>query len=359
MPDVVAGRYELLDPVAAGTSGSVWTVRDLRTGRLAAAKVMRRRDAADLLRFTREAQARFDHPHIVAPRAWAGEDEHVLLAMDLVCGGTVADVLSRRGRLDRDSAARLLDQLLGALAAVHAAGWIHRDVKPANLLLEATGTGPVRMRLGDFGIALRTDHPRLTATGMLNGTPGYQPPEIVAGGAPSAAQDLYAAGVVALGCLARPEPRGDDPWEPGAIDHLLGRAGVAARDPLAGLVRRLLAVDPAQRPASAAAARAVLRPAVTPGPLRAADGSIVELVDRVRREPADRPRPPRRAPAGHAAGVVLVAALVAGLLGVGAWARHPAPGDACADPGAVAVSAQDDYLVCRGDRAERTWQGAG
>jgi serine/threonine protein kinase len=366
--DVVAGRYALLDPIARGASGSVWVVRDLRSGRLCAAKLMRRRDASDLMRFAREAEARFDHPHVVAPSAWTAEDDHVLLAMDLVPGGTVSGVLSRHGPLDRDSTALLLDQLLAALAAVHAAGWIHRDVKPANLLLEATGTGPARLRLGDFGIALRADHPRLTAVGMLNGTPGYQPPEIVGGGEPSPAQDLYAAGVVALACLARPAPRGDTPWAPAELDRLLRGAGLAAGDPLGLAVRRLLAVDPAERPESAQQARRLLgrrRDGAGAGPLRTADGTVVDLVDLVdHRDPTDRDRASvvvagARAPAARAARLagIVGAGLLVGLVLLRPWALPPGPGEACSDRGAVAVGAAEELLVCLDRDGDLRWSG--
>jgi len=100
----------------------------------------------------------------------------------------------------------LVDQLLDALSAVHAAGLVHRDVKPANLLLEPTGTGRPFLRLADFGIAVALDDPRLTVTGVVVGTPGYVAPEVAAGAAPDLRQDLWSVAVLARHLLTGVRP---------------------------------------------------------------------------------------------------------------------------------------------------------
>ena len=93
MRDTIAGRFELLTPIGEGGSGAVWRAHDLRLGTECAAKVLRQRDSADLLRFVREQSVNLDHPHVVAPYGWAAEDEHVAIAMELVSGGTLEAAL--------------------------------------------------------------------------------------------------------------------------------------------------------------------------------------------------------------------------------------------------------------------------
>lgn len=206
MADVFAGRYELVDPIGSGGNSTVWRAWDRRLQQFCAAKVLRQRRAGALLRFVREQGLRLDHPHILSPYSWVAEDDQALLAMDLVGGGSVDSLVADFGALPERYAAELLAQLLGALDQVHAAGILHRDVKPANLLLEITGTEPPVLRLSDFGIALWLGEPRLTQDGAVVGTPGYVAPEALAGDPPSIAQDLYAAGVTGWQLLTGEEP---------------------------------------------------------------------------------------------------------------------------------------------------------
>lgn len=188
MGEVFAGRYELVDLIGTGGMGAVWLTWDRRTEGYVAAKVLQQSDSASLLRFLRE-QAGIDDPHIVMPLGWAGEDDRVLFTMPLVRGGSVATLLGDHGALPEHWVVELLSQLLTALAAVHRARVVHRDVKPANLLLEPTGTARPLLRLTDFGIALPMHGPRLTRTDVIVGTTGYLPPEVLAGAEPAPAQD--------------------------------------------------------------------------------------------------------------------------------------------------------------------------
>lgn len=236
MSDTIAGRYTLIDPIARGGSGTVWRAWDQRRAHLCAAKVLRQRDSSDLLRFVREQSIKIDHPHVLAPYGWAAEDEHVVIAMELCDGGTLEDVLQDHGALSDEVTEEILRQLISALRFVHAEGWIHRDVKPANLMLQATGTARPRTRLADFGIAAQAQEARLTRVGTVVGTRGYLAPELLDGADPDPAQDLYAAGAVALRMVRPDAPRGTSPTPEDALeafgaDSLLGAEVAALLDP--------------------------------------------------------------------------------------------------------------------------------
>ena len=301
---MVAGRYVLLDQVGAGGMGSVWRAWDERTRRHVALKVLGQHSSALLARFVREQAVRVRHPHVVAPHGWAAEDDLVVLAMELVPGGSVGDLLREHGPLDAGTVGLLCEQLLMGLAAVHAAGLVHRDVKPANLLLEATGTGPPHLRLGDFGVAAPIADRRFTTVPGAIGTDGYMAPEQARGAPPEPTQDLYAVGRVVLEMVT-----GLPPSRQRAPDH-----EALPSHPLRPLVERLLVADPEQRLATADAALRLLRRL----PVPAAAGPPVP--DRLGPPPRGRrtPRAGARA-AVDWAGWVAVAALlgvVAGCLWV-------------------------------------------
>ena len=249
MGEVFAGRYELIDMIGEGGMGSVWQVHDRKHDRILAAKVLRQSDAGALLRFMREQGMRIHHPNVVTPLGWAGEDDRVLFTMSLVDGGAVSDLLRDRPVLPPRHVAELLRQLLRALEAVHAAGVIHRDVKPANLLLAATGAARPHLMLTDFGIAVPIDSPRMTTTSVVLGTRGYLAPEQLAGADPAPGFDLYAAGIVALQLLTGHRPdqvrrsRDELPTRPPGTPDQLWRVVTDLADP-----------DPRGRPPSAGAA---------------------------------------------------------------------------------------------------------
>ena len=240
----LAGRYVLADRIGVGGMGAVWRARDLRTGNWVAAKVLGRHDAELLLRFVHEQAVRIAHPHVLAPTGWAAEDDVVVLTMDLVRGGSVADVLADHGVLPEPLVRVLLDQMLRGLGAVHAAGIVHRDVKPANLLLEATGRGRPQLRVADFGIAASAEEHRWTGAAGPLGTEGYLAPEHFRGAPPDPRQDVYAAGVVAVELLTgrRPPPRHGAP-----------------NGPLRPLLEAMTEPDPARRTPSVGAALHHLR----------------------------------------------------------------------------------------------------
>lgn len=193
----IAGRYVLLEEIGRGATGTVHRARDLKMRRYVAAKVVRGPGAAEL---AREQAHRIEHPHVLVPLGWAAEDDVALIAMELVLGGSVRELLARRGPLPADTVADLLGQLLDALCAVHARGLVHGDVKPSNLLLRG-GVRP-HLLLADFGVAARSGDPSTGAAG----TPAFLPPERLAGAPPHPSQDVYAAGLVARRALAGPAP---------------------------------------------------------------------------------------------------------------------------------------------------------
>lgn len=264
---VIAGRYTMLDQIGAGGMGSVWRARDVRSGEIVAVKVLGQHSAALLVRFVREQAVRVRHPHVVAPISWAADDDLVVLAMDLVGGGSVQDLLDEQTTLPVGYAAALLEQLLQALAAVHAAGLVHRDVKPANLLLVPTQGARPHLRLGDFGVAAPIADARFTTVPGAIGTEGYMAPEQARGALPDPCQDLYSVGRVGLQLVTGLTPE---------------RQGAIGSGPLRPLLERLLVVDPAQRLASAEAALRLLRRL----DIAFEDGPVVP--DRLGGEPAPR-----------------------------------------------------------------------
>ena len=207
MGEVFAGRYELIDQIGLGGMGSIWRVRDRKTGATVAAKVLRQSQSGAVLRFIQEQAVRIQHPHIIVPIGWAGEDDRVLFTMPIVDGGSVSTLIGDFGALPALFAAEVLRQMGQAVAAVHAARIIHRDIKPSNILLEATGTARPHAFLTDFGISVDLDGPRFTTGTVIPGTPGYIAPELYEHEQPSPGTDVFALGVVAAAmlCGGRPE----------------------------------------------------------------------------------------------------------------------------------------------------------
>lgn len=197
----VVGGYSIERVLGRGGMGVVYRARHVATGRDVALKVLAdelRRDPEFVARFEREGrlQASLDHPHVVTVYE-AGSSEHGLyLAMRLVEGATLAELMRRRD-LDARRALAMLGQVAAALDAAHDAGLIHRDVKPQNVLVAEGGDA----YLGDFGLTRLGGATAITATGRLLGTVAYIAPEVIRGAPATAAADRYAFAAMAFECL--------------------------------------------------------------------------------------------------------------------------------------------------------------
>ncbi len=248
------GPYEITGKLGEGTMGVVFAALDPRLKRKVALKTVRPQEpgssaaAAALRRLQHEAQAaaRLSHPGIVAIYEYGEEDGQAFIAMEHVAGTPLLWATSRTERLNEDDVLCLMVQLLAALQCAHDQGVWHRDIKPANLMLTREG----RLKIADFGIA-RIDAASATREAGAAGTPGYMAPECYAGTGVDQRSDLYACGVVLYELLAGVRPfRGG----PDAVKTQTLQApppALPASSPFEAVLRRALAKDASQRPASA------------------------------------------------------------------------------------------------------------
>ncbi|MGN6359253.1 MAG: protein kinase domain-containing protein [Thermomicrobiales bacterium] len=263
---VIAGRYELRELVGEGGAAYVYRAHDRVLDRPVALKLLRAEYGGDrdfVARFQREARAiaAVSHPNIVAVYDYGAHNGANYIVMQYVDGVDLKALLAREGHLSPRRTIAIADQVLAALAAAHAHGIIHRDVKPQNILVSrADGT----VKLTDFGIARSLDGEQTTTAGVAFGTAAYMAPEQATGDAISPATDLYAVGVVLYECLTGQLPfAGDTPMQvvaqrlhaPAPPVRALAPATPA---PLAAVFDRALARDPAARYPYAAAMRGVL-----------------------------------------------------------------------------------------------------
>lgn len=349
---LVADRYRLEHPIAAGATGEVWRAADLVLDRPVAVKVLRPEYAGQpqaLARFRAEARqaGSLSHPAVahVYDFGESGPAGTPFLVMELVDGPSLADVLAA-GPLDPAAAMDVLAQTAAGLQAAHSAGLVHRDIKPANLLIGPGG----QVKITDFGIAHAAGSVPLTLTGQVIGTPAYLAPERAAGAGASPASDLYSLGVVGYECLAGTPPFRGIPLEVAAAHQHQPLPPLPAGVPAgaAELVSRLTAKDPAHRPASAGACAQIaarLRDSLAGGAVSSlaaaaaaaaggagggrtgSSGTLVydrppELAAPTRVAPARRPR--RRRVVLALAGVAAVAAL-GGVLAAQSLSETPAP----------------------------------
>jgi len=251
---LLAGRYVLDEPIGAGGYCEVWRATDTVLTRQVAVKLLHPGYASQgeaLARFKAEARHAGGLSHENVARVYDfGEptDGQSYLVMELVDGPSLADVLAR-GPLGVRPTMDMVAQVAAGLQAAHAAGLIHRDVKPANILFTSEGS----VRITDFGIAYAVGSAPVTSTGMVMGTPGYIAPERVSGAQGGSASDLYGLGIVAYECLT-----GSQPFRGGALDVAIAHRDrplpplpVSVPAEVAAFVMTLTAKDPAWRPASA------------------------------------------------------------------------------------------------------------
>ena len=254
----LADRYLLGEEIGAGGSSRIHTALDERLGRRVAVKLLdalaaSSADPAGRDRFLREGRtaASFVHPNAVTVFD-AGEDGNDLyIVMELVDGSSLAEHLAQTGPLPVHEAIRIATAALGALDAAHAAGVIHRDVKPANIML---GTGG-DVKLTDFGIAKRFDEldAAITASHLVMGTPRYLAPEQARGDDATPATDVHGTGLVLFEMLTGRLPFDGDPAvetasavRSGPVPSVVGERSEVP-EPLAAVVTRALARDPADR----------------------------------------------------------------------------------------------------------------
>mgnify|MGYP003508311438 CR=1 FL=1 len=208
----LSGRYRLQRLIATGGMGQVWEAVDSRLGRRVAVKVLKQEYSSDpefIERFRAEARtvAMLNHPGIAAVHDYGetemdGEGRTAYLVMELVNGEPLNSVIKRTGRLSLRHALDMLEQTGRALQVAHAAGLVHRDVKPGNILITPTG----QVKLTDFGIAKAVDAAPVTQTGMVMGTAQYIAPEQALGEDATAASDVYSLGVVGYEAVSGKRP---------------------------------------------------------------------------------------------------------------------------------------------------------
>lgn len=262
----LGGRYRLDVRVGAGGMGEVWRGTDEVLGRTVAVKVMLPGVAGDpgfSQRFLAEAtaMARVNHPAVASIHDYGTDAAITYLVMEFVDGESLAGLLGRVGRLGAADTMRVVAQAAEGLQAVHSAGLVHRDVKPANLLIRRDG----QVVVTDFGISRHADASRMTASGAILGTPSYLSPEQVLGQAVGPLTDVYALGVTAYECLAGERPfQAENPYAVAIlrVQQAPRSIDVPLSAPVLTVVEKALAVDPAQRwPSAAALAEAAQRAA--------------------------------------------------------------------------------------------------
>jgi serine/threonine protein kinase len=261
---LIAGRYKLDEPIGRGAMGVVWRARDELLDRDVAVKEVLISEALNddersnaYQRTLREARtaARLSHRGVVAIYDVAEEDGRPWIIMELVPAKSLDQIVTESGPLSPRRAGMVAQQLLAALASAHAAGVLHRDVKPSNVLLGSDG----RAVLTDFGIATFQGDPRITQTGMVMGSPGYTAPERIRGGPATPASDLWS-----LGATLYTAVEGHGPFEKrgGAITTMSAITQedpppCPAAGPLGGIILALLRRDPVGRPDAQTAARLI------------------------------------------------------------------------------------------------------
>ncbi len=203
---VLDGRYRIDARIAAGGMATVYRAVDTRLDRILALKVMHPAlagDAAFVDRFIREAKsvARLAHPNVVAVFDQGTDGPYVYLAMEYVSGCTLRDVLRERGALQPRASLDILEPVLAALGAAHRAGFVHRDMKPENVLIGDDG----RVKVADFGLVRSVDSVTNT-TGSVLGTVSYLAPEQIENGVTDTRVDVYACGVVLYEMLTGAKP---------------------------------------------------------------------------------------------------------------------------------------------------------
>ena len=291
---VLGGRYTLTERIAAGGMGDVWAATDRVLGRTVAIKIMRSltTDEGNFAeRFRDEARhtAGLSHPNIAAVYDYGEDDGTAYLVMELVPGRPLSALIAD-GPMAPEQVRFILGQCALALAAAHEAGVVHRDVKPANVMVTPEG----KVKLTDFGIARVVDAAGHTRTGEVMGTPQYLAPEQAMGQRVTGATDLYSLGIVGHEMLT-----GRRPFDAGsAVATALAQISEPppplpphVTDPLRAAIESCLAKDPTHRPSSAASLAALLGMPVAGVAHASPATSVVPLSELGATQPLDVPTP--------------------------------------------------------------------
>ncbi len=361
------GRYRLLSLIGAGGMGKVYKAHDTVIDREVAIKILSAELAAEpgyRERFRREAQiaARLSEPHIIPVYDTGEFEDHLYLVMPVIDGIDVQELLKRDGPMSPQRAVHVIDQLASALDAAHAAGLVHRDVKPSNALM----TGRDFAYLIDFGIARSLSATKLTRTGMVIGSCAYMAPERFNSSSGDASSDIYALACMLYECLSGEQPYPGDSFEQQIAGHLTLRpprpsrtnpnihrgfdeviaTGMAKRPedryPTASALATAAQQALAGRPSAVDHRPAVHDPAAT-RPRRAPGASAVHVAPR---KPPPSPvaaAAPDQRPPRQTALLITLAVAVAALLGVGvvilALLKPSAPSDhSAASPTSTSAS---------------------
>ncbi|MEX5300353.1 protein kinase [Kocuria sp. CPCC 205292] len=254
---VLGGRYALTDRIAIGGMGEVWKAKDRVLGRIVAVKILKEEYNGDpnfLQRFRAEARhtALLNHPGVANVFDYGEEEGSAFLVMELVPGEPLSNIIERQKTLPPDTVLNYIGQTARALAAAHAQGLVHRDVKPGNLII----TPDNRVKVTDFGIARLADQVPLTATGQVMGTAQYLAPEQATGQTATGSSDIYSLGIIGYECLAGRRPFTGESQIAIALAQVNDPPPPLAEsvpEPVRALLMSMLAKDPKDRPATAGA----------------------------------------------------------------------------------------------------------
>lgn len=349
-PQTIAGRYEVERPVGRGGMGTVWLCRDTRLDREVAVKqvgTLPGEATPDLARALREARssAALNHPHVVSIYDVIEDDDQLWLVMEYVPSRTLAEIIAAEGALTPERAAWIGAQVAEGLAAAHALGTMHRDVKPGNILVTDDDTA----KISDFGIARAHGEDQLTRTGLVTGTPAYFAPELARGEDPTPAADTWALGATLFAAV-----EGHPPY-PDERNAILLLSTIASTPPpvpqhagaLTEPIARMLDPDPSARWTMADAAHV----------LRRLEGAGVASPTREATTAFAAPGPG----AGEAGRATAAAAYDAGTAGPTAPGADPGPADidahADADTDADTNAAGDGAIVVPPPRERRRRRG--
>lgn len=251
----LGGRFQLTSRIAIGGMGEVWKAQDLVLGRIVAIKILKDEYTGDpgfRARFRAEAKhtALLNHEGIANVFDYGEEDGSAYLVMELVPGEPLSSMIERERVLSADWTLSMIAQTARALAAAHAQGLVHRDVKPGNLLITPEG----KVKITDFGIARLADQVPLTQTGQVMGTAQYLAPEQATGQIATGSSDIYALGVIGYECMTGHRPFSGESQIAIALAQV-NDAPPPLPDtlptPVRALLMSMLAKEPANRPSNA------------------------------------------------------------------------------------------------------------